>query len=109
VSTMKDLAESLAPEEVDGPQVDLDVDLCKVCGICVAVCPEHVFEWDRRVAPVVARPGDCTSCLICEVHCPDFALEVRRRSKKKRAESEAAVTPEALSTTGACDCHHEEV
>jgi MinD superfamily P-loop ATPase len=41
---------------------------------------------------VIARPEDCSQCLICELHCPDFAIEVRRRAKK--AAKAGAVVPE---------------
>jgi 2-oxoglutarate ferredoxin oxidoreductase subunit delta len=65
-------------------QVALDLELCKACGICIELCPEHVFERDKLGLPVVARADDCTSCLLCELHCPDFAIEVRRRARKKQ-------------------------
>ena len=26
---------------------------------------------------MIARPDDCTACLLCELHCPDFAIEVQ--------------------------------
>jgi len=48
---------------------------CKVCGICVAVCPADNLEVveGRLVA------GDlCTGCKLCELHCPDFAIAAER-------------------------------
>ena len=45
--------------------------------------------------PVVARPDDCTACLLCELHCPDFAIEVRRLVKK--AAGKAEPTPEDIA------------
>jgi len=71
--------------------VALDRDLCKACGICSALCPEHVFDRDTLGYPLIARPEDCTACLICELHCPDFALEVDRRTPKKAAAPPPAV------------------
>jgi 2-oxoglutarate ferredoxin oxidoreductase subunit delta len=67
--------------------VQLDLDLCKACGVCVELCPEKVFDRDRLGEPVVARPDDCSQCLICELHCPDFAIEVRRRERKGKADA----------------------
>jgi 2-oxoglutarate ferredoxin oxidoreductase subunit delta len=67
--------------------VRLDLELCKACGVCVELCPEKVFDRDRLGSPVVARPDDCSQCLICELHCPDFAIEVRRRERKTKAGS----------------------
>jgi len=108
-------------------QVALDRELCKACGICVALCPEHVFDRDALGYPVVAREDDCTACLLCEQHCPDFALGVARRPRKKAASPEeaaaaaqervvAAVVGDHLETRprqvaagdAACGRHHEE-
>jgi 2-oxoglutarate ferredoxin oxidoreductase subunit delta len=83
-------------DEATAPQVALDLELCKVCGICIELCPEDVFDRDKLGYPVVARAEDCTSCLLCELHCPDFAIEVQRRARKKPAKG-AAATPEAIA------------
>jgi 2-oxoglutarate ferredoxin oxidoreductase subunit delta len=74
-------------------RVALDLDLCKVCGICIDLCPESVFDRDKLGYPVIAREEDCTSCLLCELHCPDFAIEVQRRARKTPAKG--TTTPEA--------------
>ena len=63
--------------------VQIDLGLCKACGICIELCPDKVFDRDKLAYPVIARPEDCSQCLICELHCPDFAIEVRRRAKKQ--------------------------
>jgi 2-oxoglutarate ferredoxin oxidoreductase subunit delta len=76
---------------MDGP-VRLDLPLCKACGICIEVCPERVFDRDKLGEPVVARPQDCSQCLICELHCPDFAIEVRRRERKSKAPAAPQLT-----------------
>jgi len=77
-------------------QVALDLELCKVCGICIELCPEDVFDRDKSGYPIISRAEDCTSCLLCELHCPDFAIEVQRRARKKPAQGKAA-TPEAIA------------
>ena len=51
---------------------------CKGCGLCIAFCPRHVFDEDEERHPVVARPDACNACLWCYLHCPDFAITVRR-------------------------------
>ncbi|NLE23222.1 MAG: 4Fe-4S binding protein [Actinobacteria bacterium] len=63
----------------------LDLGLCKACGICIDLCPEKVFDRDGLGEPVIARPDECSQCLICELHCPDFAIEIRRREPKAAA------------------------
>jgi 2-oxoglutarate ferredoxin oxidoreductase subunit delta len=85
-----------APEEGLQAQIALDLELCKVCGICIELCPERVFDRDKVGYPIVARAEDCTSCLLCELHCPDFAIEVQRRARKTPAKG-AAATPEAIA------------
>ena len=83
-------------DEAAVPHVALDLELCKVCGICIELCPEGVFDRDKLGYPVVARADDCTSCLLCELHCPDFAIEVQRRAAKQPATG-ATATPEAIA------------
>ena len=75
-------------------KVAVDLELCKACGICINLCPEGVFDADDQAMPVIARPDDCTACLLCELHCPDFAIEVRRPVKKAAGKA-ASVTEDA--------------
>jgi len=65
-------------------ELALDLDLCKACGICLALCPRDVFDADERGYPVVARLKDCTVCRLCEYHCPDFAIELTWREERRR-------------------------
>ena len=63
-------------------------DWCKGCGICIAFCPEKVFEQSETGAPIIKNPDACTGCKFCEYHCPDFAITIQdkypdRRTKKK--------------------------
>jgi len=51
-------------------------DWCKGCGICVYFCPKNVLELDEKDKAVSARPGDCICCRLCELRCPDLAVEV---------------------------------
>ena len=49
---------------------------CKGCGICVAFCPKKTLELDEWEKAVAARPEDCVCCRLCELRCPDLAIEV---------------------------------
>jgi 2-oxoglutarate ferredoxin oxidoreductase subunit delta len=51
--------------------------LCKACGICSELCPRDVHDATEEGVPVVARLEDCTGCMFCEWHCPDFAIRVQ--------------------------------
>ncbi|MBU1318904.1 MAG: 4Fe-4S ferredoxin [candidate division Zixibacteria bacterium] len=47
---------------------------CKACNICIAFCPQKVFEPDRDGKPQIVRPRDCSQCAFCWLHCPDLAI-----------------------------------
>ncbi len=59
-------------------------DLCKGCGICIAMCPMKVLEKSDKLSkrgfyvPVPAKQEKCTGCLLCQHYCPDFAIYVIR-------------------------------
>ena len=50
---------------------------CKGCGICVHFCPKKVLELDEFEKVAAARPQDCICCKLCELRCPDLAIEVQ--------------------------------
>jgi 2-oxoglutarate ferredoxin oxidoreductase subunit delta len=61
--------------------VEIEVDLCKGCDLCVVVCPENVLEMTDEMnvkgwpVVVLARPG-CTGCALCARACPDGVFTV---------------------------------
>jgi len=59
-------------------------DWCKACGICIAFCPKHVFERGQTGKPVISRADECSGCRFCELHCPDFAITIRKRFIDRR-------------------------
>jgi 2-oxoglutarate ferredoxin oxidoreductase subunit delta len=49
---------------------------CKGCGICVHFCPKQVLELDESDKAVAAHIENCIACKLCELRCPDLAVEV---------------------------------
>ncbi len=56
---------------------------CKGCGICVQFCPKQVLELNKNEKAVAPRPEDCICCMLCELRCPDLAIEVLTEEVKK--------------------------
>ena len=56
------------------PPVKINMSWCKGCNICIALCPQEVFDADRDGKPVLSQPDECLQCGICWMHCPDFAI-----------------------------------
>lgn len=54
----------------------INSEWCKGCGICVHFCPKNVLELDQEDKVLTARQTDCICCQLCELRCPDLAIEV---------------------------------
>ncbi|MGM0420769.1 MAG: 4Fe-4S dicluster domain-containing protein [Bacillota bacterium] len=50
-------------------------DWCKVCGICIEVCPVEVLELGQNRIQI-AELDNCIGCENCELSCPDYVLKV---------------------------------
>lgn len=57
-------------------EIVINRDWCKGCGICVELCPKNVLALDDSEKVTVANPEDCICCKLCELRCPDVAIEV---------------------------------
>lgn len=68
--------------------VEVQAKYCKACGICVSLClgkPENVFTRDDDGKAVVVKPENCSGCMNCELHCPDFCVEVKEMEEQSHA------------------------
>ena len=64
--------------------IQIEKKLCKKCNICVELCPKKVFGADEMGQPFVIDAKACAQCLTCELHCPEYAIEIERAEKSKR-------------------------
>ncbi|MDP8011195.1 MAG: 4Fe-4S binding protein [Thermoplasmata archaeon] len=66
-------------------EIKIDKNLCKGCGICIDVCPKNTLESSNEVNeyalfyPRVRNLDSCIVCRLCELYCPDFAIEVKEK------------------------------
>lgn len=69
---------------------------CTGCNICVTACPTNVFDAVPGGVPVIARQGDCQTCFMCELYCPEDALFVAPSADQPVQVSEEALRQGAL-------------
>ena len=77
-----------------------DTKLCNGCAMCVAVCPQAVFEMNGHLAKLV-RPQACMECGACQVNCVTNAITVESGVGCASAMIRAALTGRKEVT---CDC-----
>lgn len=70
--------------------IEIDLELCKDCRLCISVCPQRLIDSSDRLnqkgyrfAQFVDRSGKkegkkCTGCALCAIVCPEIAIEVYR-------------------------------
>jgi 2-oxoglutarate ferredoxin oxidoreductase subunit delta len=68
--------------------LEVTVDRCKGCGLCIAVCPKSILELDASFVnalgyhPIrLTDANACTSCALCARMCPDAVFAVYARPR----------------------------
>jgi 2-oxoglutarate ferredoxin oxidoreductase subunit delta len=78
------------PKQKNKPhRVNIFKSWCKNCGICTAFCPKGALQRDAEGFPYVADPALCIGCRLCELRCPDFAIEVQDIAEADKKEQAA--------------------
>jgi len=66
-------------------KITIDMERCKGCGLCVAVCPKGSIVISKKsnksgFFPAVSDNKHCTGCAVCAIMCPDAVIKVYRES-----------------------------
>lgn len=64
-------------------RIEIEKELCKGCGYCIAYCPKKIIHMGKKMNAVGFKyavssdpQGECTACKICALMCPDAAISV---------------------------------
>lgn len=64
--------------------IEVNVDLCKGCEVCIVACPTGVIALSSAVNgkgynyASAVNPDKCTGCTNCAIVCPDAVITVYR-------------------------------
>jgi len=82
-------AQSARNASVGFEPLDIAVDRCKGCGLCVAICPKGILELDGSTVNELGHHpirlldvASCTSCALCARICPDTVFAVYARPRR---------------------------
>lgn len=62
--------------------IEVDVEKCKGCGVCVVSCPTQVIQLAKNVNgkgynyAYMEKPEACIGCASCGLVCPDSIISV---------------------------------
>ncbi|MBW1696782.1 MAG: 4Fe-4S binding protein [Deltaproteobacteria bacterium] len=57
--------------------IEVDINRCNRCGICVDMCPMDVLRISAKGYPFMRYRDDCWYCDVCVFVCPRQALEMK--------------------------------
>jgi NAD-dependent dihydropyrimidine dehydrogenase PreA subunit len=69
------------------PRVEINMELCKGCGLCVAACPKKILAASGKLNKhgynyTVCKDKGCIGCGICFYSCPEpAAVTVHKKGK----------------------------
>ena len=59
----------------NSPQINIDQNVCTVCGTCVDICPKKIYEISSEDTLVRKKMLDCTLCKMCISGETDYIVE----------------------------------
>jgi 2-oxoglutarate ferredoxin oxidoreductase subunit delta len=79
-----DISRSMIVEQ----SIDIYLQRCKGCGLCVEFCPKHIIELSPDLNSIGYHPASlmdaekCTACALCALMCPEGGISVYRKRRK---------------------------
>ena len=86
------------PERSRG-HIEIDIDECISCGMCVRSCPTGCLAVDRNEGTWTINRFDCIACGYCTIKCPKKCLHLKPGYQTPGMEKKEAVyqkSPEVL-------------
>lgn len=77
-------------------RLTIDIDRCKGCELCIAVCPRHTLAMSATLNaggihyPQITPAHDCLGCRQCAIICPEAAIEIEKIAGRPPAEQATA-------------------
>jgi len=67
--------------------VEVRIERCKGCGLCIASCPSKALVFSKGINTkgfnyAVLEQEKCVGCGICAMMCPDAVLTVYKEKKQ---------------------------
>lgn len=67
-------AKKMRPEEPGYSWLEVDLNKCNHCGLCVEMCPMDVLRLGPGKVPIMRYLDDCWYCDVCVAVCPRKAI-----------------------------------
>jgi 2-oxoglutarate ferredoxin oxidoreductase subunit delta len=87
--------------EVVVGKVNIIAARCKGCKYCIEFCPNRILAESKDFnekgyhPPYVSQEGRCVNCNFCETVCPEFAIFVTEKERKKLQPDDVVREPES--------------
>ncbi|MCD6459135.1 4Fe-4S binding protein [bacterium] len=65
------------------PEVKIDKNKCKACGLCIPVCPKKILKMGTErndygnCYVLCTDETSCIACCLCATMCPDWAITIQ--------------------------------